>query len=58
MQRLSIAMPDYNYGRFVGEAVSSALAVDWPEVEVIVVDDGSTTTRSTSWPVSATASRC
>ncbi|MBL8927055.1 MAG: glycosyltransferase [Pseudonocardia sp.] len=42
MQRLSIVVPNYNYGSFVGEAVASALAVDWPKVEVIVVDDGST----------------
>jgi glycosyltransferase involved in cell wall biosynthesis len=42
MRRLSIIVPNYNYGRYVGEAVASALAVDWPHVEVIVVDDGST----------------
>lgn len=40
--RFSVVMPNYNYGRFVGDAVRSALAVDWPDVEVIVVDDGST----------------
>ncbi len=38
----SVVMPNYNYGRFVGDAVRSALAIDWPAVEVIVVDDGST----------------
>lgn len=42
MERLSVVMPNYNYGRFIGEAVESALALDWPDVEVIVVDDGST----------------
>lgn len=42
MQRLSVIMPNHNYGHFVGDAVRSALAVDWPDVEVIVVDDGST----------------
>jgi glycosyltransferase involved in cell wall biosynthesis len=42
MQRLSVVIPNYNYGRFIGQAVDSALAVDWPDVEVIVVDDGST----------------
>ncbi|MGE3285967.1 MAG: glycosyltransferase family 2 protein [Pseudonocardia sp.] len=42
MKKLSIVIPNYNYGRFVGDAVRSALAVDWPDVEVIVVDDGST----------------
>ena len=42
MHRLSIVLPNYNYGRFIGEAVESALRVDWPDIEVIVVDDGST----------------
>lgn len=42
MRRLSIVIPNYNYGRFVGQAVSSALAVEWADVEIIVVDDGST----------------
>jgi glycosyltransferase involved in cell wall biosynthesis len=40
--RLSIIIPNYNYADFVGKAIESALAVDWPDVEIIVVDDGST----------------
>jgi glycosyltransferase involved in cell wall biosynthesis len=40
--KFSIIIPNYNYGRFVGKAIESALAVEWPDVEVIVVDDGST----------------
>jgi glycosyltransferase involved in cell wall biosynthesis len=40
--RLSIVIPNYNYADYVGKAIESALAVDWPEVEVIAVDDGST----------------
>ena len=39
---LSVVIPNYNYGAFVGAAISSALDLDWPLVEVIVVDDGST----------------
>jgi glycosyltransferase involved in cell wall biosynthesis len=39
---VSVIIPNYNYAAFVGEAIESALALDWPEVEVIVVDDGST----------------
>jgi glycosyltransferase involved in cell wall biosynthesis len=39
---VSVVIPNYNYGAFVGSAIESALALDWPEVEVIVVDDGST----------------
>ena len=33
---------NYNYRDFVGAAISSALAVDWPDKEVIIVDDAST----------------
>jgi glycosyltransferase involved in cell wall biosynthesis len=40
--RFSVIIPNYNYGDFVGRAIDSALALDWPDVEVIVVDDGST----------------
>lgn len=39
---VSVVIPNYNYGAFVGSAIESALALDWPQVEVIVVDDGST----------------
>ena len=40
--RVSVIIPNYNYEQFVGAAIDSALAIDWPNVEVIVVDDGST----------------
>jgi glycosyltransferase involved in cell wall biosynthesis len=39
---LSVVITNWNYGRFVAQAIDSALAVDWPAVQVIVVDDGST----------------
>jgi glycosyltransferase involved in cell wall biosynthesis len=39
---ISVVIPNYNYGSFIGQAIDSALALDWPQVEVIVVDDGST----------------
>src|SRR5258708_4113332 len=42
MKLASIVIVNYNYGRFVGAAIDSALAQTWPHVEVIVVDDGST----------------
>ncbi|MGE3303106.1 MAG: glycosyltransferase family 2 protein [Hyphomonadaceae bacterium] len=40
--KLSILIANYNYEHFLAAAVESALAVDWPSKEVIVVDDGST----------------
>src|SRR5262245_53694663 len=40
--KLSVIIANYNYLDFVGAAIESALAVDWPNKEVIVVDDAST----------------
>lgn len=40
--RLAVIIPSYNYAEFVGLAIDSALAIDWPNKQVIVVDDGST----------------
>lgn len=37
----SIVIPNYNYGRFVGKAIESASAVEWPDLEAVVADDGS-----------------
>ena len=38
---VSIVINNYNYERFVREAIDSALAQTYPHTEVIVVDDGS-----------------
>jgi glycosyltransferase involved in cell wall biosynthesis len=38
----SIIVNNYNYGRFLAEAIESALDQTYPHLEVIVVDDGST----------------
>jgi glycosyltransferase involved in cell wall biosynthesis len=39
---VSIIISNYNYDRFLAEAIDSALNQTYPSVEVVVVDDGST----------------
>ncbi len=39
---VSIIINNYNYGRFLAEAIDSALIQTHSRIEVIVVDDGST----------------
>jgi glycosyltransferase involved in cell wall biosynthesis len=39
---LSIIIPNYNYEHYIGLTIDSALALDWPRKQIIVVDDGST----------------
>jgi glycosyltransferase involved in cell wall biosynthesis len=38
----SILINNYNYARFLDEAIGSALGQTYPSKEIIVVDDGST----------------
>jgi len=40
--RLSVVVPSYNTGRFIAETIRSILAQSVADLEVIVVDDGST----------------
>ena len=38
----SVIIANFNYGRFLADAIESSLSQTYPETEVIVVDDGST----------------
>jgi glycosyltransferase involved in cell wall biosynthesis len=39
---ISVVLPTYNSGRFLAAALDSALAQTYPNIEVIVINDGST----------------
>jgi glycosyltransferase involved in cell wall biosynthesis len=38
---VSILIPAFNAGKWIGETVRSAMQQDWPKKEIIIVDDGS-----------------
>lgn len=42
MELISIVMPTYNCGRFIGESIDSVLAQTYPHWELIIVDDCAT----------------
>lgn len=42
LPKVSIMIPTYNQAEYIGEAIESALAQDYPNLEVVVTDDCST----------------
>jgi len=40
--RISVVIPCYNHGKFLGDAVNSVLQSDFKEYEIIIINDGST----------------
>ena len=42
MPKVSIVSPTYNHAKYISECIDSALTQNYPNLEIIVVDDGST----------------
>ena len=42
MKKITVIIPNYNNGKFIDECLSSVVCQNYPEIQMIVVDDGST----------------
>ena len=51
---ISIILPAYNHENYVEETIRSILCQTWPNLELLVIDDGS---RDHTWDVLQNASR-
>ena len=40
--RISVLIPAYNHAAYIDAAIASVLVQDWPDIELLVLDDGST----------------
>jgi glycosyltransferase involved in cell wall biosynthesis len=40
--KISVLIPSYNHAAYISEAIGSVLLQDWPDLELLVLDDGST----------------
>ena len=48
LPRVSVVIPCYDHGELLGEAIDSVRAQDYPDIEIMVVNDGSTDLRTLS----------